>query len=101
MAINTNANTNTMAPSNVTAAALLAAQANDIAKLRDIQELLNKIFIRNKNQHRRSHWWKSLAAFRKQIGLLLHDLETKGKKKEDDVEARLRYWDDGCVHMWY
>ena len=97
MAITT---TSTMPPSNITAAALLAAPANDIAKLRDIQELLNKIFIRNKNQHRRSHWWKSLHAFRKQMDLLLEDLETKGKKKVENVEARLRYWDE-CVHQWY
>jgi ribonuclease MRP protein subunit RMP1 len=95
--------TTTMAPaSTITAAALLAAPAHDIAKLHDIHELLNKIFTRNKNQHRRSHWWKSLHAFRKQMGLLLHDLETKGsKKKEEDLQARLRFWDEGCVHMWY
>jgi ribonuclease MRP protein subunit RMP1 len=93
-------NTNTMpAASTITAKALLNAAPHDIAKLHDIHELLNKIFIRNKNQHRRSHWWKSLHAFRKQIGLLLQELE--GKKKEAEVEARLKFWDEGAMHTWY
>lgn len=99
MAINT---TTAMAPpSTITASTLLAASPQDIAKLHDIHSLLNKIFLRNKNQHRRSHWWKSLQAFRKQISLLLQELEGGSKKKEDDLQARLRHWDDGCVHTWY
>jgi ribonuclease MRP protein subunit RMP1 len=95
--------TTTMAPaSTITATALLAAPAHDIAKLHDIHELLNKIFTRNKNQHRRSHWWKSLHAFRKQLNLLLRDLETSGKlAREEKLQARLKYWDEKCVHMWY
>ncbi|KAF2823932.1 hypothetical protein CC86DRAFT_62004 [Ophiobolus disseminans] len=95
MAVST---TVTMPPSTITATTLLNAPPHDIAMLHDVHELLNKLFIRNKNQHRRSHWWKSLHAFRKQLGLLLHDLEAK--KKDDVVEARLVFW-DGCVHAWY
>ena len=97
MAINT---TTMSSPTNITATALMNAPPHDIAMLRDIHELLNKIFVRNKNQHRRSTWWKSLHAFRKQMALLLQDMEGEGKKKEKDVEARLRFW-DGCVHGWY
>lgn len=69
--------------------------------LQDIHELLDKLFARNRNQHRRSHWWKSLHAFRKQIGVLLQEMEGKKSERESKLEARLRYWDDKCIHMWY
>ncbi|KAI8940877.1 hypothetical protein NX059_002137 [Plenodomus lindquistii] len=86
----------------ITATTLLAATPHDKAMLRDVHSLLDKIFIRNRNQHRRSHWWKNLYAFRKQIGLLLADLEG-GKKSERGVklQERLRYWDENCIHSWY
>tara|TARA_R110002003_G_scaffold48_3_gene3927 strand:+ start:41889 stop:42212 length:324 start_codon:yes stop_codon:yes gene_type:complete len=91
----------TMMPT-ITAAALLIATPNEKAMLHDIYALLDKLFVRNKNQHRRSHWWKSLAAFRKQLGLLLQDLElAKEKEKEAKLEARLRYWDQDTIHQWY
>ncbi|KAI4653199.1 uncharacterized protein J4E79_008712 [Alternaria viburni] len=56
--------------------------------LHDIHTLLNKIFTRNRNQHQRCTWWKSLHGFRRQIGLLLQELE-KGpvKEREGNVEA--------------
>jgi ribonuclease MRP protein subunit RMP1 len=86
----------------ITATALLATTPHEVAMLHDISELLNHIFTRNRNQHRRSHWWKSLHAFRKQIALLLLELEG-GKKNEREgrVQARLRYWDEKCIHQWY
>jgi ribonuclease MRP protein subunit RMP1 len=86
----------------ITATALMNATQHEKAMLHDIHSLLNKLFTRNRNQHRRSVWWRSLHAFRKQIGLLLSELE-KGKKSEREakVEARLRYWDEGVVHTWY
>ena len=87
---------------NITATALMDATSHDKAMLLDITTLLDKIFTRNRNQHRRSHWWKSLHAFRKQLGLLLGELETSGKiAREEKVQARLTYWDEKCVHMWY
>ncbi|KAH9872651.1 hypothetical protein J1614_005045 [Plenodomus biglobosus] len=85
----------------ITATTLLAATSHDKAMLQDIHDLLNKIFVRNRNQHRRSHWWKSLHAFRKQIGLLLADLDSKKSERAEKLEARLRYWDNKCIHMWY
>ncbi|KAH9860228.1 hypothetical protein IAQ61_012012 [Plenodomus lingam] len=85
----------------ITATTLLAAPAHDKAMLQDIHDLLNKLFIRNRNQHRRSHWWKSLHAFRKQIGLLLADLDGKKSERTEKLEERLRYWDNKCIHMWY
>ncbi|KAL6704565.1 Ribonuclease MRP protein subunit rmp1 [Coniothyrium glycines] len=86
----------------ITATVLLSSTPHEREMLHDIHELLDKLFTRNRNQHRRSHWWKSLHAFRKQIALLLQELET-GKKSEREakVEARLRYWDEKCIHQWY
>jgi ribonuclease MRP protein subunit RMP1 len=87
---------------NITATALMNTSQHEKAMLHDIHSLLNKIFIRNRNQHQRSHWWRSLHAFRKQMHLLLQELESgKKKEREGKVEARLRYWDEGMVHTWY
>ncbi|KAH8725959.1 hypothetical protein GQ44DRAFT_614562 [Phaeosphaeriaceae sp. PMI808] len=87
---------------NITATPLLTATPHDKARLTDIHELLYKLFIRNRNQHRRSHWWKSLHAYRKQLSLLLSELETSKKSElPGKIEARLRYWDDKCIHQWY
>ena len=86
----------------ISAKVLLNASSHDKAMLIDIYELLNNLFTRNRNQHRRSHWWKSLHAFRKQLQVLISEMES-GKKSERPakIEARLRYWDDKCVHQWY
>lgn len=80
---------------------LLARSQHEQAMLQDVYELLNKLFIRNRNQHRRSHWWKGLHGFRKQLGLLLEELEGKKSEREAKLEARLSYWDEKCIHQWY
>lgn len=94
--------TATKMPSSIPATALLAATQHDKAMLVDILELLNKLFARNSNQHRRSHWWKSLHQFRKQLGLLLSEMDT-GKKSEraEKIAARLTFWDEKFIHQWY
>ncbi|KAF2638951.1 hypothetical protein P280DRAFT_67453 [Massarina eburnea CBS 473.64] len=69
--------------------------------LADIQDLLNCLFVRNKNQHRRSHWFKSLHQFRKQLGLMINEVEGKTAAAARLIEERLRFWDVGCVHKWY
>jgi ribonuclease MRP protein subunit RMP1 len=86
----------------ISADTLLNTSKHDKEMLIDIYELLNNLFARNRNQHRRSHWWKSLHAFRKQLALLLSEMDT-GKKSErpTKIEARLKYWDEKCVHTWY
>lgn len=86
----------------IPATPLLNASQHEKAMLIDIYELLNTLFARNRNQHRRSHWWRSLHAFRKQLSLLLSEMET-GRKSErpSKIEARLRFWDEKCVHVWY
>jgi ribonuclease MRP protein subunit RMP1 len=80
----------------------MSASTHEIAMLHDIHTLLNKIFTRNRNQHQRSTWWKGLRGFRKQIGLLLQELlHGPVKERAGKVEARLRFWDRGVVHVWY
>ena len=91
---------------------LLSASPRDKAQLADIKELLDRLFVRNRNQHRRNHWFKSLWQFRKEMGRLMGEMdggEGRGKRKEgwegkgaaERVERRLRYWDEECVHGWY
>jgi ribonuclease MRP protein subunit RMP1 len=96
--------TTTMHPQ-ITSAALLRANPKDQESLLEIHELLNSLFIRNRNQHRRNHWFKSLQQFRKQLGLLLQEMGTLGKKNSastaERLSARLRYWDEKCIHQWY
>ncbi|KAJ4324127.1 RNase MRP subunit [Neodidymelliopsis sp. IMI 364377] len=86
----------------ISATPLLEASLHERSKLVDIYELLDKLYVRNRNQHRRNHWWKSLHAFRKQLALLLSEMNN-GKRSERaaKIEARLRYWDEKCVHIWY
>jgi ribonuclease MRP protein subunit RMP1 len=86
----------------ISAAPLLEASMHERSKLVDIYELLDKLYVRNRNQHRRNHWWKSLHAFRKQLALLLTEMNnSKRSERAAKIEARLRYWDEKCVHMWY
>lgn len=101
MAPITSRNTTRMATP-ISAETLLNVSKHDKEMLIDIYELLENLFARNRNQHRRSHWWKSLRAFRKQLALLLSEMDT-GKKSErpTKIEARLKYWDEKCVHVWY
>ena len=80
----------------------LAASAKDKQDLKDIQELLDRLFTRNRNQHRRNHWFKSLHQFRKQLGLLVQEMSsTKKVSAAAIMEARLKYWDKKCIHQWY
>ncbi|KAF2253967.1 hypothetical protein BU26DRAFT_232550 [Trematosphaeria pertusa] len=86
----------------ISAEALLAASAKDKQDLKDIQELLDRLFTRNRNQHRRNHWFKSLHQFRKQLGLLVQEMSsTKKVSAAAIMEARLKYWDEKCIHQWY
>ena len=86
----------------MTSATLLSTSDAEKGSLRDVLALLNSLFVRNRNQHRRSHWFKSLQQFRKQLGLLLDELEGKsGKAKEEKLTRRLQFWDEGCIHYWY
>ena len=86
--------------------------ATDKQALLDIHELLTRLYLRNRNQHHDSHWFGPLDMFRKQLGLLLGEIDgAKGVAKGSRVrignadvkavlESRLEYW-DRVVHDWY
>ncbi|KAF2474281.1 uncharacterized protein BDR25DRAFT_215714 [Lindgomyces ingoldianus] len=82
----------------VSATRLLRASGAENQALVDIHELLIRLYIRNRNQHRRSHWFKSLCQFRKQLGLLIGEIENS---KTSALQQRLRFWDERCIHQWY
>lgn len=85
-----------------TADEVLNAPDKDKAQLKDIHALLDKLFVRNRNQHRRNHWFKSLWQFRKEMRLLVEEMEHKKKKwAAERIAHRLQYWDDKCIHQWY
>jgi ribonuclease MRP protein subunit RMP1 len=86
----------------ISSSTLLAASPKDKQSLVEIHALLNSLFIRNRNQHRRNHWFKSLQQFRKQLGLLLSEMETgTSATKAAKLTARLQFWDEKCIHEWY
>ncbi|KAF2446304.1 hypothetical protein P171DRAFT_256892 [Karstenula rhodostoma CBS 690.94] len=85
-----------------TAEEVMNAPDKDKAQLKDIHALLDKLFVRNRNQHRRNHWFKSLWQFRKEMRLLVQEMEHKKKKwAAEQIALRLKYWDDKCIHQWY
>lgn len=86
----------------ITAKALLRASDKDKKALVDIHELLHRLFVRNRNQHRRNHWFKSLHQFRKQLGLLLNEMDSSKKASiASKLEQRLQVWDNRYIHQWY
>jgi len=94
--------TNAKATPNILAKVLLKAIDKDKQALVDIHELLTRLFIRNRNQHRRSLWFKSLTQFRKELGLLIEEFTSSKKASlSEKIEQRLKYWDEKCVHQWY
>lgn len=99
----------TTSSSTSSATPLLNLPAHDKSQLLDVYALLDTLFTRNRNQHRRSIWWKSLLQFRKQLALLINEAEGgtggKGRRERERaarVEARLAYWrGEGVVGVWY
>ncbi|KAF2736949.1 hypothetical protein EJ04DRAFT_533334 [Polyplosphaeria fusca] len=87
----------------ISARKLLRAGDKDKQSLVDIHELLEHLFVRNRNQHRRSLWFKSLQMFRKQLGLLIREMESKKSRaaRENLLQQRLQFWDERHVHQWY
>lgn len=86
----------------LTGETLREISSSDKQNLKDIHELLERLFVRNRNQHRRNHWFKSLHQFRKQLGLLLGEMEsTKKVTAAALMTERLQFWDEKCIHQWY
>lgn len=84
--------------SKATADVLLQIDQKGKEQLAEINDLLVRLYTRNKNQHRHSHWFKSLSILRKELGNLLEELSTMNRTK---LEARLKFWDSNHIHMWY
>ena len=85
-----------------------------VDELKGLCEMLQRIFVRNKNQHRRSHWWKALKGFKRELGLVLGELtalqavtstSTSNSNSKPALtrrlEARLRVLGEEKMHAWY
>lgn len=93
---------------------LSTPDASQTAELRTLHNLLHLLFHRNRNQHRRSIWWRAFSSFRRELGRLLGEtaqlelLVVPGKgvaeRREcvqQRLESRLRFWQDVMVEKWY
>lgn len=50
-------------------------QQDKLVEVKELQRLLYLFHHRNKNQHRRSIWWRSFANFRRELGCLLDEAD--------------------------
>jgi ribonuclease MRP protein subunit RMP1 len=82
-----------------------------IEELNDLSHLTYLLYRRNKNQHRRSHWWRHFNIFRRQLSKLCLELESV-KQPEDSnkdsplelnakAEARVDVWVHLYIVKWY
>jgi ribonuclease MRP protein subunit RMP1 len=68
-------------------------------------QILNALYIRNKNQHRRSSWWKHFSIFRKQVNSLssevsLPDLSSVPIGLSSAGERRVESWITKYIFVW-
>ncbi|OCL09110.1 hypothetical protein AOQ84DRAFT_405294 [Glonium stellatum] len=103
--------------SSISTTTTLQLSATTIDELQGLSEMLQRIFVRNKNQHRRSHWWKALKGFKRDLGLVLAELAalhtagpigsiaaTPSASKSAvarRLQARLRVLSEDKMHGWY
>ena len=89
---------------------------DELESLEHLSDLLHLFYHRNKNQHRRSIWWRHFAIFRRQLnGLIeevrsLHEVPTshlgrtrkkaKDKETQTEISERLDFWKDVLVPKW-
>lgn len=71
--------------------------------LRQSANLLHLLHARNKNQHRRSPFYRHFDHFRRQLRGLLSDLAiSQAKARRSAAEARISFWlYAGLVTKWY
>jgi hypothetical protein len=90
---------------------------SDLNTLQHLSDLLHLFHHRNKNQHRRSIWWRHFSAFRRQLNALvsevqsLHEVPTthlqRSRKTAQDRETaqvilkRIEFWRDVLVPKWH
>lgn len=89
----------------------------DHATLKHLSSLLHLFTHRNKNQHRRSTWWRHFSAFRRQLNDIVHDYEKLQQKPtthlarirktgadkliKTDLNHRLNLWQNILVPKWH
>lgn len=76
--------------------------------LEHLSNLLHLFYHRNKNQHRRSIWWRHFSTFRRQLNALHGDIATlnetpkshleRTRKKSADKERQIRLFQR--LHFW-
>ena len=88
----------------------------DGVALIQLSDLLHQFYHRNKNQHRRSVWWRHFQIFRKQLQKVSIEVRTlhaipsthiaRMKKKADDllitqrIAQMISFWQDIMVRRW-
>ena len=88
----------------------------DVEHLQHLLDILHLFHHRNKNQHRRSIWWRYFSTFRRQLNALvvearrLHEAPTshleRSRKKTRDQETKTNlaerciFWRDTLVPKW-
>ena len=55
----------------------------DVSQLQETLHLINLIYYRNKNQHRRQSWWKWLSIFRRNVKTSVALLEAEQERRRD------------------
>ena len=99
------------------ASGLSDLSSDNLATLKHLSDLLHLFNHRNKNQHRRSIWFRHFSTFRKQLNTLVQDIseirevpEThlqrirKVKKdvaRQQRLSQRLVLWQDVMVAKWH
>ena len=70
----------------------------DVVALRTISQVLNLLNHRNKNQHRRSQWWKRFSRLRRSVEKLLQEVDDQNEKA---AAARVAFMNDLLIPKSY
>ncbi|KAF2669020.1 hypothetical protein BT63DRAFT_248361 [Microthyrium microscopicum] len=69
-------------------------------ELQDLSNLTFLLYRRNKNQHRRSHWWKHFNIFRRQLSSLCSKLPPSGKSPAATIPIKFGKQGRSVVDSW-
>ncbi|OCK84782.1 hypothetical protein K432DRAFT_288122 [Lepidopterella palustris CBS 459.81] len=82
--------------------AVMSLLAKEISELHDLHGLLDRIYVRNKNQHRRSAWFKDLRSFRRNLGQIMIVLDGRvSGDRASQLRYRLSFWEEFLTFEWY
>lgn len=89
---------------------------NDQEALQHLSDVLHLFHHRNKNQHRRSIWWRHFSVFRRQLNKLLEEVnslnevpqthlerirkKTRDQETSSNISERLDLWQNVLVTKW-